>query len=88
MGFSTSILTLIWVFFKTFLNILVADIAFELSFIGQQFAYLFYSWGYSISQYGLFIPIILTGIVGVTIMGLFLVFALVDGGKALVGGGE
>ena len=88
MGFSTSILTLIWDFFKTFLNILATDISFELGFIGQQFAVLFYSWGYAIGQYGLFIPIILTAIVGVTIMGLFLVFAFVDGGKALVGGGE
>ena len=86
MGFSTSILTLIWDFFKSFTNILVTDLAFELPFIGQQFALILYSWGYAISRYGIFAPSILVVVVGITIAGLFAVFVVLDAGKDLVGG--
>ena len=86
MGFSTSILTLIWDFFKSFTNILVTDLAFELTFIGQQNAMVLYSWGYAIGGYGIFAPSILVVVVGITIAGLFAVFVVLDAGKDLVGG--
>ena len=86
MGFSTDILSLIWDFFKTFINILVTDVASELTFMGQQIAMVLYSWGYAIGGYGIFAPLLLVVVVGVTIAGLFAVFVVLDTGKDLVGG--
>ena len=86
MSFTSDILTLIWGFFKASVKTLSADIASMLSFIGQHFEMLLYSWGYTIGRYGIFIPSLLVVIVGITIAGLFAVFEVLDTAKDLIGG--
>ena len=85
MSFASSLLSIILDFFKSFMGILGADIDTEMRWLGLNVSLLIYSWANSISGYGIIIPTLLVAVVGITIVGLLVVFMFFDSAKDLVG---
>lgn len=85
MSFASSLLSIILDFFKSFMGILGADIDTEMGWLGLNVSLLIYSWANSISGYGIIIPTLLVAVVGITIVGLLVVFMFFDSAKDLVG---
>jgi len=86
MSFASSLLSILISFFHSFISILEGDINYELGWVGLNISLLMYSWGQSLSRYGILIPAMLVALVGVTIAGLLVVLVFFDSAKDLVGG--
>jgi len=86
MSFTSSLLSILMSFFHSFISILGGDINYELGWLGLNISLLMYSWGHSLSRYGILIPAMLVALVGVTIAGLLVVLVFLDSAKDLVGG--
>lgn len=85
MSFASNFLSITLQFFQSLWGIIAADVQSELYFFGSEAATLVVSWGQSFARYGFWIPTILVAVVGVTFMGLYMVFVFVESGKDLVG---
>ena len=85
MSFTSSLFSILLGFFQSLGGLIAADIQTEIFWLGSHTSALVVSWGQSFSGYGFWIPSILVAVVGVTVIGLYLVFVFVDAGKDLVG---
>lgn len=85
MSFTSSLLSILMGFFSSVTSAFSADLQYEMGWIGEKVSVLFYSWAASISSYGIWIPSVLVGIVGVTVAGLYVVFVVFDAAKDVVG---
>ena len=85
MAFLSSLLGILFGFLQSLVGMLEADISQEMYFFGSQIAYVEISWGSSLAGYGPAMPLFMATGIGVTISGLYLVFAFTDGMRELVG---
>jgi len=85
LSFTSSLFSIILGFFQSLGGLIAADIQEELYWFGSHLSALMVSWGSSFTGYGFWIPSFLIIIIGVTIIGVYLVFVFVDAGKDLVG---
>ena len=85
MSFTSSLLSILISFFQSIISTLEADINYELGWMGLNVSLLMYSWGQSLSRYGILIPAMFVALVGVTIAGLLVVLGFFDSAKDLVG---
>lgn len=72
-------------FFSSLIRIMEADFISMSSSIGSQMAYVIYAWSSSVSRYGVLIPALFVSFIGITLIGLYLVFVFVDGARDMVG---
>lgn len=85
MSFTSSLLNILLDFFHSVVSAFAADLQYEMGWIGGKISVLFYSWAASISGFGIWIPSVLVGIVGLTVAGLYVVFVVFDAAKDVVG---
>jgi hypothetical protein len=85
MSFTSSLLNILLDFFHSVVSAFAVDLQYEMGWIGGKISILFYSWAASISGFGIWIPSVLVGIVGVTVAGLYVVFVVFDAAKDVVG---
>lgn len=83
--FTSSFLSTILGFFQSIFSAAAADFLLLMGWLGNQITFLLVSWGNSFSGYGVFIPVIFTISIGVTILGVYVVLTFVDAGKDMVG---
>jgi len=85
MSFTSSLLSILISFFKSGIGIFEADLNYEMGWMGLNISLLLYTWGQSLSGFGLLIPSMFVAIIGITIAGLMIVFFFFDSAKDLVG---
>lgn len=84
-GFTSSFFQIIQTFIGHIIGSIIADFQSVSTWTGNEITFLFVSWGNSFSKYGIFIPAIFVITVILSILGIYIVFIMVDAGKDVVG---
>ncbi len=86
MSFFSSMVLIILSFFQAIIGITEAAILDEMSIIGMEISLVISVWGRSFQGYGVLSPTLMVISLGVTLIGLMVIFVFFDGAKDLVGG--
>ena len=85
MSFISSLMNILMGFFHSLASIFAADLQYEMAWFGYRMGMMFYTWGYSFTSLGVWMPAVLVAAIGITIAGLLLVFVFFDSARDLVG---
>lgn len=86
MNFISSIIALILSFFQAIIGISESAFLVEMSIVGGDISLVIYTWGESFQGLGILIPTLMVISLGVTMIGLMVIFVFFDGARDLVGG--
>ena len=85
MSFTSSLLNILIGFFHSVTSAFSADLQYEMAWFGYQLGMMFYIWGSSFTALGVWMPAVLVAALGITVVGLLLVFVFFDSARDLVG---
>ena len=85
MSFTSSLLNILIGFFHSVTSAFSADLHYEMAWFGDQIGMMFYIWGSSFTGFGIWMPAVLVAAVGITAVGLLVVFVFFDSARDVVG---
>lgn len=86
MSFFSSIISIILSFFQALIGVSEVAMIVEMSIVGADISMVIYSWGASFQGLGILIPTLMVVSLGVTLVGMMIIFVFFDGARDLVGG--